>query len=828
MKNKLIILASFLFIFLIIPFASATIQLTKNPYGNNEPNHYIELIADSGGEGNSWDEAFSFEKIVDYFKDHPVGEIDYPNNAAHDATEYSDWNWYWGTYALATQTSNTNDAVIEVDNTSGFTASGQIRNLQSIYTDYIDYTNISGNNFTGCTWGNYIGSSLNKINSGAEIFQLKTGNWVYNTTDYKNGSNSMQYTHDNNGSRVLVMANAKMDDEIALDMIKLNMYSAEKIGFWVKVSNPNIRIESVETRDEYSSTYVYQYGKDIPVNETINSTDWVWKEYDFRELGLDIKRSSRDWQFVVDSFIIRFSNVSNGDVIKIDGVKWWIDNATPREIKPNVYLFPIGIYDYQNQNNDFYFWDYGHNIIFNMPCDKAFYHYERAHHNYIRIGYEGAGYPTSKNPQGEVIFWNTWSNGYIYFNFLGDGSHLDYNSFEMYGTHFMSASPTLDGIYPRLNSFGYENNVIKDSIIEEGGDFFIGNFKVIDNVQLKMHRYSPWGAPKDDAEVYNLKDWLNQNYMWVDAGTIRHMEIASARNHAGYYWISGRSYGHQAETETDLIDGKYPDGFFGSDAYYTFAWTIYDTYSEGHYNYPHLFKIGNSVQVIVKDSSGNAVEGASVVVKDKNGTIVWSGTTNADGETDRFDTFWRQTYISAGDGSASTHNVYMYNKDNDKDYDWGWATGYTHTYYPFTVEVSKDGYQTGKWVDNFNQTDSINGYTLNLALLSESITPSTNYAPVFYGILMFFILALSIYFTYIAKAIYSNQMVKGLLNIAALFTAGVGISLIGYGVREYIKIESVTSLIQDYYYILATFIFVIFIYNLYILLYNMLKGFKSK
>ena len=141
-------------------------------------------------------------------------------------------------------------------------------------------------------------------------------------------------------------------------------------------------------------------------------------------------------------------------------------------------------------------------------------------------------------------------------------------------------------------------------------------------------------------------------------------------------------------------------------------------------------KIGNSVQVVVKDSSGNAVDGASVVVKDKNGTTVWSGTTNSSGETERFNTFWRQTYISAGDGSASTHNIYLYNKDNDKDYDWGWATGYTHTYYPFTVEVSKSGYQTATWVDNFNKIDDMNGYTLLIPLLTiEEGTIVNNYLP---------------------------------------------------------------------------------------------------
>ena len=656
-----------------------------------------------------------------YFKEHPLSAINMPNNPIEgDATEDTDWNWYWGTYAIATQKSNNGDTVVEVDDTTGFTSSGEIRSLKSSRTDYVDYTGITSTSFTGCTWGNYMGTSyINYINTDYEVFQLKTGNWVSDTTDVKVGNNSMKYTHDNTGSRVLVMANAKMTTSSQVTAARRNFYCAEKLGFWIKVSNSNIVIEGVETRDNYNtSSDIYRYGKEITVGTAVGSTDWVWKEFDFRDLGLGIKRSSRDWQHVVDSFIIKFSNVSNGDIIKLDGVKWFIENPNPREVKPNVYLFPIGIYNYQIQTTDFYFWDYGHNVIFNMPIDSAFYHYQKTYNSHIKFGYEGEAYPTDKNPQGEVIFWNTWSSGYINFWFLGDSSHPELYEFKADGVHFMSASSTLDGMYPRLNNFGYDNNEIKNTILEQLGDFFIGSFKVVDNVQVKGNRYTPWGTQPDGATTNNFKVWLNQNYMWIDVGTARHYEIASARNHAGYYWNYGRSYGHKSETETNFVDCKFPSDFFDSDANYTFGWSIFDTYSGGIYNTPHWMKIGNSVQVVVKDSSGNPVASADVVVKDKNGTIVWSGTTNSSGETDRFDTFWRKTYISAGDGSASTHTIYLYNKDNDKDYDWGWATGYTHTYYPFTVTISKTGYQTATWVDNFNQIDSLDGYIVNVCFLT--------------------------------------------------------------------------------------------------------------
>ncbi len=873
MKTEIITIIIVLTVISISGFS--TIALTGAT--DHIPNHYIELIADAGGEGNSWDEAFNFKKIVDYFTANPLGTITYPTE--NDSTEDSDWTWYWGTYALATQQSNKNDATIEVDNTTGFDTSGQIRNLQSYVDDYVNYTNISGNNFTNCTWGNYIYTSGVTIKTNNEMFQIKEGTWENDTADKQVGSGSMKYTHNNNGSRVLVMANAKFDNVTQYADATRDMYSAEKLGFWLKVNttwydlvnqnitqsngdeiscagdwdpanpcpmtydddyytygtsgvetgsnpggsstvevyinytipahafinetywhtkdsvstsdlivasdcltgsklqlriqidstnnninwncknsggfwtilaqhsssdqlqiyeeditwnvsdwnqhiNPNVTLEAVETRDGYSKTYPYQYGKEIPINQTITNDSWVWYEFDFRDEGLGIKRSSRDWQNSVDSFILRFSNMSEHDIVHLDGVKWWIDNPNPREIKPNVYLFPIGIDDNQNQNYDFYFWDYGHDVIFNMPVGNAFYHYERNHNNYIRFGYEGAGYPTSANPQGETIFWNTWCNGYINFFFLGDSSHLDYNTFQMYGTHFMSADSSLGGISPRLNGFGYENNVIQDSIIEEGGDFFADGFKVLNNVQLKMQRYSPWSPPKDDAEVYNVKNWLNQNYMWADTGTLRSWEIASARNHAGYYWISGRSYGHYSETEVDMIDNKYPDGFWNSTADYTFHWTIYDTYASSSYNYPHWWKVGNSVQIITKDSDGNPIVNASVVVKDKNGTIVWNGTTDANGETERFNTFWRQTYISKGDGTLSVRNIYLYNKDNDKDYDWGYATGWTHTFNPFTVEVSKSNYHTVTWVDDFNKTDSIDGYTITVGMTDAgSVAP---------------------------------------------------------------------------------------------------------
>ena len=850
-----------------------TIELVGTAY-TSEPDHYIKLVAENGGIGNSWSNAFNFTYIIDYFKEHPIAPIVYPY-PINDSTEDSDWNWYWGTYTTATIRSYKDDTIVELDNTTGFTPTGQVRNLQSAYTDYVDYTGVNSTALTGCTWGNYIyGSSYieSYIFPGDEIFQLKTGNWAYDTSDYQVGSNSIKYTHDNDGSKVLVMANGKIDDELAADMIKKNMYAAEKIGFWVRSysgggnvnnitsqenanetgcsglweasypcsqtydgnwdsygqgqyhadayayynysipahanssslwevkdgqhyqnltlssscwdeaiangsklqlrmythspddywqcyntthdwetlltssayeiyeermnwnetaavgENPtNVVVDSIETRDFYSTNNLYRYGKDIPVSVMLNDTEWHWLEYDFRELGLGIKRSSRDWQHDVDSFIVKFTNVSNGDVIKIDGVKWWIDNPTPREIKPNVYLFPIGIYDYQVQSYDFYFWDYGHNVIFNMPVSNAFYYYQRAQKSHIKFGYEGEGYPTSKNPQGEVIFWNSWSNGYINFWFLGDSSYPENYEFRLDGVHFTSASSTLDGMYPRLNSFGYGNNSIKDSILEQIGDFFIGSFETVDNVQVKGNRYTPWGTQPDGATTNNFKVWLNQNYMWIDLGTARHFNINSARNHNGYYWLYGRSYGHKSETETDFVDCEFPADFFDSDAYYTFSWGIFDTYSEGYYNHPHWWKIGNSVQVIAKDDAGNPIPNATVTVYQNNGTVVWNGTTDANGETERFNTFWRQTYISAGDGSASTHNVYMNNKDNDKDYDWGWATGWTHTFNPFTITITKNNYQTITIINDLNKTNDLTGYTFETSLPQQP-TATTNAA----------------------------------------------------------------------------------------------------
>lgn len=124
--------------------------------------------------------------------------------------------------------------------------------------------------------------------------------------------------------------------------------------------------------------------------------------------------------------------------------------------------------------------------------------------------------------------------------------------------------------------------------------------------------------------------------------------------------------------------------------------------------------------------------------------------------------------------------------------------------------------------------NSTGGYCEKQVTFTVDRSNSFGTNPIFYGLLLFFMLSLSFAFVSFSKN-YSRELyiMKGMAQLFGYFTMALSISLIGYGIREYLKISAVISLIQTFYYILAVFIGVLFIAHLYLLLISMLKNFRG-
>ena len=639
---------------------------------SGDGNNFIRLVAESG-EGDSWDNAFSFEKIVDYFKNNPISAISMPSDG--DLTE-GHGDWAGGVASPADGNFAIDASTVAVENITGFNSSGTLVWLKDDYINgypnYIDYTGVSGNSFTGCTWDKFYGDYMMDIDDGEWVWQYRKDTISNDTTDKQVGSNSLVYTHDNDGSNAVIMWVANLESWSE----GIDAYCAEELRFWIKPSSPNITLEEVVVRDwyKYSNGRVFYYGNHWTGEESagegfnLSSGSWTENRIKIREYGMDSKYGVRDWMHRVSMIAFRFSGLQNGDTIKIDGVRFYLDDPNPREIKTNVYLFPIQIYNYGVQNQDFYFWDYGKTIIFNQLVDDLFRHYERDYRSYLRFGRPGS-VSDNEQPMGLVFFWNTWCGGNTFFYFEGNSADDESKKLRLQvdGLRVMASHPTLDGPQWRGRFLYVDESYMRNSQFEEIGDWFWEGYSEIVNIVLWGHRYTPWYPPSEDATIKDVKIWLNQNYMWIDEGTLRDSEVVSARE--GTIWFNQRDYGATSNRTTTFIDWTFPDGFF--DSSHDYQARQRSTYTA----YSCILRIGNSVKIKVVDKDGNPIENATVTCKDKDGSTAWTESTDANGETSKHDIIHREWITSSGE-----RTIYMDTPDN--------------YYYPYTIKIAKAGYQT--------------------------------------------------------------------------------------------------------------------------------------
>lgn len=698
-------------LFIVVNTVSAGISWDSTNLG-------YSLVAEVG-QGDTKDNAFSFKQIVDYFIANPISKpVHMPSNA--DLTE-THGNWRGGPASQVNGTFNTDSSSVTVDDTTGFSASGKLVANSDGYASYIDYTGITGNDFDGTAWGRWYGNyDCANLVSDVWLFEYRSDIMSTNTSDKQVGSNSLVYTSDNVADKHIVAWTANIDGASVANQV--NAKILDEIHFWVKPS-VDITLEWVYMKNHYNPTNgnARTYGnkflgtdEDTPFGVLAGG---VWTEItiDLRAYSDDfaskISRNSRDWWNKMSYFSFMFSGVSNGDVIKIDGVDWQCSEPNPTVLVPNVYKFPAGIYTKSQQTIDFYFNDYGKTIIFNGPEARGIYADDNEQSFYWYFGYPGE---SGHNPQNLVLIWNTWGNdGYyiaISLNSNGDNTHVYAD-----GLILQSTDSVMDGMALFISNAA-SDNYLKNSVITEVGDIFLDVFPAeISNVNIKGHRYTPWGGTADGCVVENLNLWLNQNYMWVDDGEFRNANIKSTRPTS--IWGYGRDYGATADLHTKLIDCTFHDDFFAQTHY----WRFYSSYTA----YSMQLSIGWSVDVKVVDKDGNGIDGATVTIKNSDGTEEGTKTTNATGDIDAIDCL---RYYWGPYGSGSSNYGHMNNPSNS----WNHTLTITHQDYPsrefeFTLDKKID------WTIALSDTPQSSGMVNVYGTEYTSGEPGTIYAQLLYG-----------------------------------------------------------------------------------------------
>ena len=674
----------------------------------------IHLVA-SAGEGDSEENAFTFQDIIDYFEANPIASWYEP--ADLDFTEDDNWNWTAGPMTWITSQPTTDSILVE--DTTEFTGN----NLNPFDRQFPTYANcstiVSGTEFDDCVaykyWGSYGGTLLDFRGTQRVMEADHTAYITQDAGDKQVGDYSLKISTgaaDDHAFMSNIIANENM----------LNMYLAEEMYIWVKVSDSKVVLKTLETRDKYSTNgRSYYDGVKFELNQTFTANTWTMVNVTIREYGLHAKRGESNWCDEVDSVILTFNDSSNSD-IWIDGGYWYTENPNPRETTNNVLFFPIRLNTKGLQDRDFWFKDGGKTLIFNWLHGNWYFNEINDDSTWI------LGLPSNETnkltPKGLNIFWNTWDSGML-FNIVGAYT-FGHGAVEMEGVKFSSAFypdyTNLGGIGPRIADVVVNRSSIKDTIIEGAFDVFINWADTIENVDIKASRYVIWGEPEATANISDLRIWLNEGLIRNHAGnnTYRHIEIVEHTTGNNLVFLYDPSA--TEDNYIKFIDMKYSDGFFDpTEDGYWYSLSLYSAWC----NY---LQIGNSVKALIRADEGEAVSGASVTVKDKNDNIVWTDVTDSNGETGRHDVIHSQYF--GGCNAADDGIFYLANP--------------TTTYYPFTVTIEKSGYQTATIIDSFNQTDSTEGYIIGPTLLSEKDYVSEMPITIYLLILWFVTLIMSV------------------------------------------------------------------------------------
>jgi hypothetical protein len=410
--------------------------------------------------------------------------------------------------------------------------------------------------------------------------------------------------------------------------------------------------EDVEYRNYYGANLL----KDFEITSTWQDFEVTIKdEFDPSLWVAGANLGSRGYWSLLGKVGFFFDGLAVGDTVWLDGVRF---NAQREITKPsensNIYRFTLGLYITG------YFKDFGFNVIFDCldsPCGR---------------------YPTMG--QTNSFFFNSSALGNME---LGDYS-VDFSERDGGIFYIDNFSHEDTGIY----NF---NNIYLQGILFRGNKgvaaasgFTLNNSKFYDCTFQNMLDINT-----NNAELINCK-WFGGRYLdRQSAGLVLNNtaaigvrgQIIFDQKATAYKDVNGlRAVGQNTVVYSYNYGGStkiYGKRLINLDATGCTNPIIEIGVGGGAYESNHLVAYTMNFKII--DENGDAIENAGIVLKDKNGTQVFSETTDSDGIiTEQV----VDTLHAKNDGSA-TKRYYF----NTPDVDW-------IKYYPFTLTISKSGYKT--------------------------------------------------------------------------------------------------------------------------------------
>ena len=630
---------------LLISLASATQSIVWNPTDGR-----IDVSSDS------LDDAVSFQDIYEYFQENPVTpkEFDLPRRYGGDPYELCENNsdeWF-GLNGMSNPIDDSSDytknnysisAVVEsLSVPQAITSS--MSNQYHLYIYMSDTSNFTLGDEVKLTRpdGTTVITKIIYISTNAYIRGYAPRGFL-NLESVEGGTVEKPLC--------LVWNDDRVEDSFSTTIANQMRFSAKSNGTSSpRITDVIVRNIYTEAGNDYSHLVYGAY-----TTQDFNLTS-SWE--DFNITIRDMLNYHRKDEYVGRGYWSRtkklyffIDNVSVGDKIWLDGTRFTNTDVNPKSPAQNHYVFSTGLYVLK------YFKDSGFNVRFDPleTYDIAFVN--TGDYGDIQLGdYDGS---SSVGREGGVMSFNHFctedTGGLVLTKVESQGvTYTDFkNSYG--GYNFGTASNSIFrncNFINNMNFFGVDNVSI-ENCAWMGGRYFSAMpvSMSTDGITIYQPNYVPFYVRVRNSGVFAIVKNAKiigetSDYMVVKADS---------------YGITGPDKNSTRFVNFDISECNNP---------------FYSYNIGGNYFNPLNVLFSFSMNLKVIDENGNSLENAEVILKDKNGTIIFDELTDVNGTIpEQYVNYYR-------DYKNYTHNSYF-----DDPTDWT-------TYYPYTLTINKSGYST--------------------------------------------------------------------------------------------------------------------------------------
>lgn len=632
--------------------------------------------------GATTDDRHSFASIWQYFHDSPMSaDYPYPRTGSQELTENNASQWA-GLNGLDTPTDDAVDythnsysvkaEVSSVPSAATFTQMRYTSNYIRLYiSNTADYTVGDHILVSGASFGNGI-YQIHSISTNSYIQVRPTSDW----DDYYN-----DYDVTENFSVLKPLSLAWNTD---ISQAHFDAHMCDKLLISAKSDGAGSpKIVGAAIRNYYGSGSGYDrlwYGVQGAKELSLTSS---WQDFEFTirddmtETGYVKQVGARTYWRNVKQVHVFLDGLSAGEYVWIDGVRLVISDRNPERLGRNSYKMNSGIFCSD------YFQDEAFDIIWNI----------------LDSGEQGIYFSASN--VGDIVFGDyygvkNYEGGHFQFNIFGgteDVGRLYLNKVVMHNLNIAFGDRVYGG-----GQLSGDSSVFRGGKLANVIDYFSASNWTFEKCEKTGGRYGFVGSVNSFNDVIVRK--LNNQVLWPANGinaVYRGLEVSDSN-----YIMYTRNLGYSADRENFRCVNLKLNADCSNPYYFA---------QENHVSdYGNHVYVAFSFNLIVTDSAGDPISGATVTILNSDSSQAFQVTTGVDG--------------SITEQIVDVLHHYAPNTDQTLYFDTP-NTGWAYHNAPFTMTIEKDGYQTVTQIllpDGYDRTSSIvrDGANFEIALQEQT------------------------------------------------------------------------------------------------------------